>query len=129
MKKYMRMELDDSMFEQMKKKNNDPRVMVRQILDCKYEELGKSVIDGVEVEGFQTTDPAYMGSGLGDVDVKIWVDLKTGLPVCMEMKMKVNEQMEMEGTLHDFQWDVPVSAAEFTPVDPGGLHGRSRGWP
>ncbi len=122
MKMYMRMELDDSMFEAMRKENNDPRVMVRQILDGKYEELGKSVIDGVEVEGFRTTDPAYTRSGLGDGNVTVWAGIKSGLPVRVDIKMK--EQMwmgmgtEMEGTMHDFQWDVPVSAAEFTPTIP-----------
>ena len=118
MKKYTRMSLDDSMFEKMKKQNNDPRMMIQQILACKYQELGKSVIDGVAVEGFQTTDPAYAGGAVEDVDVKVWVDVKTWLPVRVDMNLKVNEQMEMRGTLHDFQWDVPVSAAEFTPVIP-----------
>lgn len=118
MKTYSRMSLDDSMFEKMKKQNNDPRLMIKQILDCQYTELGKSVIDGVEVEGFQTTDPAYGSGAGGDVDVKMWVDVKTWLPVRVDMKIKMNEQMEMEGTLHDFQWDVPVSAAEFNPVLP-----------
>jgi outer membrane lipoprotein-sorting protein len=117
-KKYMRMTLDETMFEQAKKQNNDPRYMIKQVLACRYQELGKSVIDGVDVQGFQTTDPAYAGNALGDVDVKIWVDAKTGLPVRMEMKIKVSEQMEMEGLLDGFQWDVPVSAAEFNPVLP-----------
>jgi hypothetical protein len=76
------------------------------------------VIDGIEVEGFRTTDPAYAGAGLGEVDVRIWVDLKTGLPVRTEIKTKINEQMEVEGTQHDFRWNVPVSAAEFEPVIP-----------
>jgi anti-sigma factor RsiW len=117
-KEYTRMALDDSMFEKIKKQNNDPRMMIKQILECQYKELGKSVIDGIEVQGFQTTDPAYAGGVAGDVDVKVWVDVKTWLPVRVDMKIKVNEQIEMEGTLHDFQWDVPVSAAEFNPVLP-----------
>jgi hypothetical protein len=91
--------------------------MLREILKCQYTDLGRTVLDGVEVQGFQTTDPAY-GGGLGDVDVTVWVNRKTELPVRIDMKIKMNEQMEMEGTLHDFQWDVPVSAAEFTPVIP-----------
>jgi hypothetical protein len=118
MKKYVRMSLDDSMFEQIKKQNNDPRIMIQRILACKYEELGKSVIDGIAVQGFRTTDPAYAGGAVGDVDVKVWVDVKTWLPVRVDMNLKVNEQIEMRGTLHDFQWDVPVSAAEFTPAIP-----------
>ncbi|MBP7053821.1 MAG: hypothetical protein KBE65_22645 [Phycisphaerae bacterium] len=117
-KQYTRMEFDESMFEKMRKQNNDPRMIVRQILDCQYRDLGEDVIDGVEVEGFQTTDPAYAGNALGDVDVKIWVDAKTSLPVRMDMKIKTGEQMEMEGTMYDFQWDVPVSADEFNPVLP-----------
>ena len=103
------------MFEKMRKQNNDPRMMIKQILECQYKELGKSIIDGVEVEGFQTTDPAYAGNVLGDVDVKLWIDTKTWLPVRMDMHIKIADQMDMEGTLHDFQWDVPISAAEFDP--------------
>ena len=118
MKTYIRMELDESMFEKMRKQNNDPRLLIKQVIECQYEPLGKSVIDGIEVEGFQTTDPAYGGNVLGDVDIKIWIDVKTGLPVRMDMKIKANEQMEMEGTMYDFQWDVPVRAEEFNPVLP-----------
>ena len=116
-KKYMRMQVNDEMFEKKRQENNDPRLMLKKILECQYTDLGRTVLDGVEVQGFQTTDPAY-GGGLGDVDVKVWVNMKTELPIRMDMKIKVNEQMEMEGTLHDFQWDVPVSAAEFNPVVP-----------
>ncbi len=118
LKKYTRVELDESMFAKMRKQNNDPRMLIRQILDCRYQELGRSVIDGVEVEGFQTTDPAYAGNALGEVDVKVWVDVQTQLPIRMDMKIQVGEQMQMEGTLHDFQWDVPVGAEEFNPVLP-----------
>lgn len=118
MKKYMRMEFDESMVEKMREQNKDPRLMIKQVLVCRYQDLGRSVIDGVNVQGFQTTDPAYAGNALGDVDVRIWVHAKTGLPVRMEMHIKANEQMEMDATLHDFQWDVPVSAAEFNPVLP-----------
>jgi outer membrane lipoprotein-sorting protein len=116
-KKYMRMQVSDEMLEKKRQENNDPRMMLKKILACQYTDLGKTTLDGVEVQGFQTTDPAY-GGGLGDVDVKVWVNMRTELPVRMDMKIKMNEQMEMEGTLHDFQWDVPVSAAEFNPVIP-----------
>jgi outer membrane lipoprotein-sorting protein len=117
MKKYMRMELDESMFDKVKKQSYDPRMMIKEVLAAQYEDLGKSVVDGVEVEGFRTTDPAYIG-GMGEVDVTLWVDTKTWLPVRMDMNMKVSEQMQMQATLHDFQWDVPVAADEFASVIP-----------
>jgi len=118
MKKYMRMEFDESMFEQMRKQGNDPRMMIKQIMGCQYHELGRTVIDGIEVEGFQTTDPAYAGGAMGQVDVKMWVDVKTWLPVRVEMDIKANEQIQVQGMIYDFQWDIPVNASEFTPVIP-----------
>jgi anti-sigma factor RsiW len=117
LKKYMRMEFDDEMFEEQRRENNDPRWMLKQILECQYTDLGRTVLDGVEVQGFQTTDPAY-GGGLGEVDVTVWVSRKTELPVRVDMKIKMGEQMEMEGILHEFLWDIPVSAAQFDPVIP-----------
>ncbi len=44
--------------------------------------------------------------------------MKTEMPVRMDLKIKMSEQVQMEGTLYDFQWGVPVSAAEFQPVIP-----------
>jgi len=116
-KQYMRMQVDEKMLEQKRQENNDPRLMLKKILECQYTDLGKTTLDGIEVQGFQTTDPAY-GGGIGDVDIKVWVNRKTEMPVRVDMKFHMNEQMEMEGTMHDFQWDVPVSAAEFNPVIP-----------
>jgi outer membrane lipoprotein-sorting protein len=117
-KKYMRMEFDDAVFERTQKQNSDPSAMVKQILDCEYTGLGRSTIDGIEVEGFQTTDPNYVGGIMGKVDVKIWVDVKTQLPVRSEMDMQMGDKMHMHAVVHDFQWDVSVDASEFDPVIP-----------
>jgi len=38
--------------------------------------------------------------------------------VLMEMDMTMNEQMRIKGTIHDYQWDVPVEKAQFQPVIP-----------
>jgi len=116
-KQYARMTLDDATFEQKKKETNDPRFMIQQLLGCQYEDLGATMLDGTEVQGFHSTDPAVFGDK-GDVDVKVWVDVKTRLPVRVEGKMKMGDEVETRYTLQDFQWDVPVSAAEFTPVIP-----------
>lgn len=116
-KQYARMTLDGGTFEQKKKETNDPRFMIQQLLGCQYEDLGATMLDGIEVQGFHSTDPAVFG-GKGDVDVKVWVDVKTRLPVRVEGQMKLGDEVETQYTLQDFQWDVPVSAAEFTPVIP-----------
>ncbi len=116
-KTYMQMDLDDKMVEQTQQQNNDPRLMIKRILECEYESLGISAIDGIEVEGFQTSDPNYLGGMMGQVDVKIWVDVVTQLPVRSEMDMQMNE-IQMHAVMHDFQWDVTVDATEFEPVIP-----------
>ncbi len=116
-KKYAKIDLDVTMVERTQEQNNDPRAMVEQILGCEYKSLGNSTINGIEVEGFQTTDPSYQGGAFGQVDVRIWVDVNTWLPVRSEMDMQMGE-MQMHGVIYNFQWDVPVDAAEFEPVIP-----------
>jgi tetratricopeptide (TPR) repeat protein len=53
-----------------------------------------------------------------DVEVKLWVDVETWLPVLWEIDMKMNEQMEVHGVISDFQWDIPVVASDFEPAIP-----------
>jgi len=117
-KQYITMEFDESVLAMMKKQSNDPRDMLKQILNSKYTDIGKSVINGVEVEGFQTTDPACVGGMMEDVKVTLWVDRKTELPVREEMYYKINEQMQMEGVLEDFVWNLQVNADNFQPAIP-----------
>ena len=117
-KKFTRMEFDDSLLARMKKQNNDPREMIKQIMSCEYVELGRSVIDGIKVEGFETMDPAFGGLAMENVKVSLWVDVESWLPVRAEMDLKMNEQMQMSCVIYDYQWDVQVDASEFEPVIP-----------
>jgi tetratricopeptide (TPR) repeat protein len=117
-KKYMRMELDDKLLASKKKENNDPREMLKQILACKYTELGRSEINGIEVEGFKTTDPDFAAVAVDEIEMTLWVDVKSWLPVLWEMDMKMNEQMTIHGIFYDYQWDIPVFESDFKPVIP-----------
>ena len=117
--RYARMEFDDNLLAKMKQQSNDPREMIKQILNCQYTELGPSVIDGVKVEGFQTTDPAFYGGAMGEsVKVSLWVDVETRLPVLTQMDLKIDEHIRVKGVVYDYQWDIPVDRAEFEPVIP-----------
>ena len=117
-KKYIRMEFSEDLLARMKKQNNDPRETVKQIMGCNYTELGRSKIDGIEVQGFETADPRFMAGMAQQVKIKLWVDAATWLPVRQEMNIQVNEQMQMHGVIYDYQWDIPVDASEFNPVIP-----------
>jgi hypothetical protein len=112
------MELSEQHLKKAIQQNNDPRYMIEQLLKCDYQKIGKSRINGIEVEGFQTNDSAYSGGAMGDVDVTLWVDTETWLPVQVDMDTNLEGQMHMTGVMTDFQWDIPVDASVFDPVIP-----------
>jgi len=117
-KKFMRMEFTEDLLARMKKQNNDPREMVKQIMGCNYTELGRSKIDGIEVQGFETTDPRVMAGMAQHVKLTLWVGAATWLPVRQEMDIQVNEQMQMHGVVYDYQWNIQASPDAFKPVIP-----------
>ena len=127
-KSYVRLKFDDDTeLESYKEENNDPRIIIQQILSCSHTSLGQSVIDGVTVEGFQTTDPAYNGgfAGVSDfmgkaekVDVKLWVDVRTFLPVRLEEDIVTKKGTRMHEVSYDFRWNVVVNADDFEPDIP-----------
>jgi hypothetical protein len=119
-KQYWRIEVDDGYVK--KWQNFDPRTNLKKILASKYESLGRSTIDGIEVEGFRTTDPNWIDNRKRkvEVDVKMWVDVKTRLPVRYDSTYVYFDQMgnkkESEYYVeNDYQWDVVVDAGEFEP--------------
>jgi hypothetical protein len=123
-KKYSRTEFDDRWPEQWLER--EPRMWINRILACKHKSLGRSTIDGIEVEGFQTTDPNWLVNTKDkvEVDVKMWADVKTRLPVRYDFTSAYFDPMgdkiikHDHVVMHDFQWDVTVDAADFEPVIP-----------
>lgn len=119
-KQYKWTKLDDDSIAE-KKEQDDPREMIKQMLHCEYTKLGRSVIDGIEVEGFETTDPKWtVGTTehFESVRVKLWVDAETWLPVLWDTETKINEQVSLDTVFRDFQWNIPVAASDFEPVIP-----------
>jgi len=121
-KKYLRVEFDNDWLARVKREKNDPRETLKRMMDCNYTELGRKEIDGIEVEGFETTDPKF-SEGLTEgvkvtLKITLWVDVESWLPVLWEMETKMNEQMQVYVILSDFQWDIPVVASDFEPVIP-----------
>ena len=128
-KRYVRREFGDEEVQQSQKEGDitaEPGAFIKRIMACKYESLGRSTVNGVEVEGFRTTDPNCRTGGLQSrvafkdprVDLKVWVDVKTRLPVRHDdLASGLDERGNT--TSHrfvtDFEWDVPVTAADFDP--------------
>jgi len=132
-KQYLLAELGSSIGQRLQKDANrfgDALAVLKEIAASKYESIGRSTIGGIEVEGFRTTDPNCAhdeGSGLKEsqVDVKLWIDVKTRLPVRYEsLRTGFDEQGARESfpvVMYDFQWDVPVDMADLeSPAVPDG---------
>ncbi len=100
----------------MPEEYKDPADYLARFLARPIKELGRSVIDGVEVEGIEVTDPPTDGEKLENGVGRLWVDVQTELPV----------RIEIEGTadgaavqwLMEFKWSEAVSPAVFEPNIP-----------
>ncbi|MEA3226373.1 MAG: hypothetical protein U9Q07_10525 [Planctomycetota bacterium] len=115
-----------------KEKYSDPHTVIKEILNCSHISLGQSVIDGSTVEGFQTTDLTYKGGffgrsdfiaggikgGFEKVDVKLWVDVGTFLPIRFEENIITEGGVHTHEVTYDFRWNVVVNADDFKPNIP-----------
>jgi outer membrane lipoprotein-sorting protein len=118
-KQYMRIKLTDEIFAKMLKENGDPRALVKQFTENEYTELGRSIVDGIEVEGFESNDPNIVEKVLGNVVGRIWVETATKLPVRCEIEVKSDSgETMMEMTVHDFEWNIEVAPDFFVVTIP-----------
>ena len=123
-KNIYRYKFEDTKLDYYKEEYNNPHTLIKEILSCNHKSMGQSVIDGVTVEGFQTTDLAYMGGFFGTsdmmgeaekVDVKLWVDVKTFLPIRFEEDIVTKGGTHIREVTYDFRWNVVVNANDFEP--------------
>ena len=92
----------------------DPRQWLQWILSWDHTLLGRSAIDGVEVEGIEARRE-------DKETLRLWVDVKTNWPVRIESE----GQMMSEGQLRPshivmdhFRWDATIEPALFEPNIP-----------
>lgn len=122
-KKYMRTSLTDEMLEKMRLQGNDPREIVRRFMLWKYTHLGESVINGVKVEGIETTDPRVGGGQFEKYLARCWVDVETQLPVLLERELEMTTgpdmpPMKISMVMDSFEWDIDIGPEIFEPEIP-----------
>lgn len=93
-------------------------------------ELGRKEIDGVEVEGLEIkgNDLVVAPVELDDVVIRMWVDVKTYLPVVIEAEAVTTDKaitiftngkpVEVKLLAGEFQWDVELDPEIFEPNIP-----------
>lgn len=119
-KKYMRMEFSEDLIQRIREESQDPREMIKQMLDSEYTDLGFSEIDGIKVQGFQSDDPAHTGGVTDESTITLWIDIDTWLPIQSDLSMKSGPDGQMKGIIKNFQWNIDVNPDEFVPVIPEG---------
>jgi hypothetical protein len=101
---------------QMPEEYRDPADYIARFLARPYRELGRSVIDGVEVEGIEVTDPPTDGETLENALGRLWVDVQTELPVRIEIEGTADGKTAL--WLMEFKWSEAVDPTVFEPNIP-----------
>ena len=115
-KKYWRHDLSE---EQARVGNDrDPRTWLKRILSGTYTKLGRTTLNGAAVEGIECKNGVVAGQ---DRIVRLWVDVKTNLPVRIEMEelhMFEGQMRPHKSIMENFEWDAPLDKSLFEPNIP-----------
>jgi outer membrane lipoprotein-sorting protein len=122
MKIYMKNSMSESSLEAMKKA--DFREVIKKWMSVEFKKLGRKTIDGIEVEGIEIYDPSTTMTTGGTIETfkgRLWVDVKTYLPVMQEIEMTCKEEgivREIKITSDQFQWNPEFDSSTFEPNVP-----------
>jgi hypothetical protein len=126
-KVYLRQTMTSDTLEKMGEQHGDPREMVARFMEYPHTKLGRSVIDGVEVEGIECRDPrvgagifgGVAGQTIDNLVGRLWADTRTNLPVRLEIEVfSANGRKAAEMVQADYDWAPRIDPAEFKPVIP-----------
>lgn len=102
-----------------------PKNIVNLILGKgEYKRLSQKIIDGVLSEGFEFKDKRAMLSmdkdKIENVVTHLWVDVKTNLPVRIEVDCVLNNDTKASVIMYDPKWDIELEPDFFEPKIPEG---------
>ena len=100
-----------------------PKNIVNLILGKgEYKELGNKTVDGILSEGFEFHDKRAMLSmdkdKIENVVTRLWVDVKTNLPIRVEVDCVLNNDTKASVVMCDPKWDVELDPDFFEPKIP-----------
>jgi hypothetical protein len=126
-KSYLRMRLTDELFEKLQREFYDPRKLLEEFMKYEYKKLGRSTIDGIEVEGIECRDPKIAkgvsaeiaGEMIGNVVARLWADVENDLPVRLQIEVFSEEgEKVFDMVTYGYQWDIKIDPREFEPDIP-----------
>ena len=126
-KAYLRMTLTDELFEKIQKEYYDPRKLVEEFMKYEYTKLGRSTIDGIEVEGIECRDPKIArgvaaeiaGDMIDNVVARLWAAVENDLPVKFQIEVFSKDgEKALDVVTYGYQWDIKIDPREFEPDIP-----------
>ena len=116
-KLYVQGKLSEKILEEARK--TDFAMMVSDLMEMDYVEIGGKTIKGVEAEGIEFVDPkfgAYMfENGTGE----LWVDPQTNLPILLTAEGDTGDgSVHVKLSVDQFEFSTELDAADFEPVIP-----------
>jgi outer membrane lipoprotein-sorting protein len=118
-KEYTHKILTDKEWESVKKLYEDPRHIVTIFMSGTgpFKDIGKDVINGVEVRGIQVVPTGSYHNCVG----KIWIDVRTELPVRIEVEGEQDVgsgKLGISRVFDEFEWDTELDPSVFEPNIP-----------
>ncbi len=123
-KTQLRMTVTDALFEKISRENGDPRKLVEKVTKYYDTELGRRMINDIEVEGIACHDPiiaegvltGFAGGLVEDVVCRLWADTENYLPVMLEVEIFTsNDEKLIDIVTYEYQWNIEVDPNEFVP--------------
>ncbi len=126
-KAYLRMTLTDELFQKIQKQFCDPRKLLEEFMKYEYAELGRSTIDGIEVEGIECRDPkiargvaeGIAGDMIDNVVARLWAAVENDLPVKFQIEVFSKDgEKALDVVTFGYQWDIELEPKVFEPDIP-----------
>jgi len=130
-KKYFKAPVSDSMAQLINRLT--PRGLVEYFMAIEHKELGRSRIDGHEVEGFETTDltiwpfhdTLHFFFPVKQITWRFWIDVESSLPVRVEYEFITDrglftrmKKLKIVCKAYDFEYHQEVREEVFDPNIP-----------
>jgi hypothetical protein len=97
----------------------DPYTFLKEFMSFEHTKLGRKRINGIVAEGIEVDDPQLCLNQFESLSGRLWVDVKTNLPVLFEIDGSANVgEMRQTAVFDRFEWNVPLEPDLFEPDIP-----------
>jgi hypothetical protein len=97
----------------------DPYTFIKKFLSFEHVKLGRRKIDGIITEGIEVNDPQLSLNAFESLTGRLWVDVKTNLPVLFEIDGSADVgAMRLTRVFDEFEWNIPLDPTLFVPNIP-----------